>query len=324
MVDNLMTDVPIHLAAQDEQIQSTFLQKLQIWIFALRAPFFTASIVPLILGMAIAYYETASFDFILGLLTLVSGVAIQAGTNLANDYYDRSTDDINIYYSQFNGGSRMIQNEIISPRNIRLAAIMSYIVGSVTALLILFMIQGYLLVVFLSIAVLLGFFYTALPVSLSYHGLGELAVFVGFGPLGVYSAYYIQLGHINSNFLSLASIPIALLIALVLFLNEFQDLEADAKAGKNTLVVTLGKKRSVKIYSIGMILSYLVVIIFVIFFGFPLITLLPLITLPIAIKAVTHANKYYDKIKELLPANGQTVLVHFVFGILLSLAFVIA
>ncbi len=323
-MNHFMTDVSIHLAAQDEQIQSSFIQKVQIWIFALRAPFFTASIVPLLLGMAIAYYETATFDFILGLLTLVAGVSIHAGTNLANDYYDRSTDDINEYYSQFNGGSRMIQNEIIAPRKILIASILSYIIGSITALVILFLIQGYLLVIFLSVAVLLGFFYTALPVSLSYRGLGEIAVFVGFGPLGVFSAYYIQMGHVNSSALLLASIPIAILISLVLFLNEFQDSEADAKAGKNTLVVALGKKKSIKIYSIGMILAYITLIIFVALSWFPIITLLPIITVPVAIKAVTHANENYDKIKELLPANGQTILIHFVFGVLFALSFAIA
>ena len=319
-----MTDVSMHLTAQEEQIQSSFLQKIQIWIFALRAPFFTASIIPLLLGMAIAYYETASFDFLLGLLTLISGVSIHAGTNLANDYYDRSTDDINIYFSQFNGGSRMIQNEIIAPRMILIASILSYIIGSVTAILIFVMIQGFMLIIFLSIAVLLGFFYTALPVSLSYRGLGELAVFVGFGPLGVFSAYYIQLEHINSPLLALTSIPIALLISLVLFLNEFQDSEADAKAGKNTLVVALGKKKSVKVYSVGMVLAYFTILLFVLLSWFPVITLLPLVTLPIAFKAVSHANQNYDKIKELLPANGQTILIHFVFGVLLAFSFVLA
>ncbi len=319
-----MTDVTMHLTAQDEQIQSSFLQKVQVWIFALRAPFFTASIVPLLLGMAIAYYETASFDFLLGLLTLLAGVSIHAGTNLANDYYDRSTDDINIYYSQFNGGSRMIQNDIIAPRRILLASVLSYIIGSITTVIILVLIQGFLLIVFLSVAVLLGFFYTALPVSLSYRGLGEIAVFVGFGPLGVFSAYYIQLGHIDSPLLTLASIPIAILISLVLFLNEFQDSEADAKAGKNTLVVALGKKKSVKIYSVGMLLAYMSTILFVLLSWFSIVMLLPLVTLPIAFKAVTNANKNFDKIKELLPANGQTILIHFVFGLLLALSFVIA
>ncbi|PWI48284.1 1,4-dihydroxy-2-naphthoate octaprenyltransferase [Candidatus Heimdallarchaeota archaeon B3_Heim] len=319
-----MTDVSMHLTAQDEQIHSTFLQKIQIWIFALRAPFFTASLVPLLLGMTIAYYETSSIDLILGLLTLVAGVSIHAGTNLINDYYDRSTDDINIYYSQFNGGSRMIQNDIIAPRKILQASVLSYIVGSVTAIIILFLIQGVLLIIFLSVAVLLGFFYTALPVSLSYRGLGEIAVFVGFGPLGVFSAYYIQLGHINSSLLTIVSIPIAILISLVLFLNEFQDFEADATAGKNTLVVMLGKKKSVKIYSVGMILAYITLPLFVLLSWLPVITLLPMITFPVAVKAVTHANGNYDKIKELLPANGQTILIHFVFGLLLAVSFVIA
>ncbi|MHA1444651.1 MAG: prenyltransferase, partial [Candidatus Hodarchaeales archaeon] len=137
-----MTDVSINFTGLNTQ-------KLQTWILALRAPFFTASIVPLLLGMAIAFYETKIFDLGLGLLTLISGIAIQAGTNLANDYYDQSTDGINANFTQFNGGSRMIQNDIISPRAILTAAIISFIVGIVTAIIILINTQGWFLLIFL-------------------------------------------------------------------------------------------------------------------------------------------------------------------------------
>ncbi len=312
-----MTDVSVNYTGLNTQ-------KIQTWILALRAPFFTASIVPLLIGMAIAFNETKVFDLGLGLLTLISGIAIQAGTNLANDYYDQSTDDINVNFSQFNGGSRMIQNEIISPRTILTASILSFIVGIVTAIIILINTQGWLLLIFLAVAVLLGFFYTAFPLSLSYKGFGEIAVFVGFGPLGIYSAYYIQLGNINSSILLIASIPVALLISLVLFLNEFQDVEADSAAGKKTLVVSLGKKRSIKIYTFGMIASYVFLVLAVFVFSLPLVLLLPIITLPLAIKAITHARHHYEKIVELLPANGMTILIHFSFGLLLAISFVLA
>jgi 1,4-dihydroxy-2-naphthoate octaprenyltransferase len=274
--------------------------------------------------MAITYYETKTFDLLLGLMTLIAGVSIHAGTNLANDYFDQSTDDVNIYFSQFNGGSRMIQNGIIPSRTILRTSILFYILGSLMALLILFITNGLLLLIFLIIAVSLGFFYTAVPISLSYHGLGEFAVFVGFGPLGVFSSYYIQVGHINSPLLVIGSVPIALLISMVLFINEFQDVEADAEAGKRTLVVSLGKRRSVKIYAVGMILSYLSVAIAILLSLLPITMILPLLTAPIAIKAIMHVNKNFDKIKELLPANGQTILVHFVFGLLMSFSFLIS
>ena len=312
-----MTDVSVNLTGLNTQ-------KLQTWIMALRAPFFTASIVPLIIGMAIAFYQTKIFDLGLGLLTLISGVAIQAGTNLANDYYDQSTDGINKNFTKFNGGSRMIQNDIISPRSILTASILFFIIGIVTAIIILINTQGTLLLIFLAMAVLMGFFYTAIPISLSYNGLGEIAVFVGFGPLGVYSAYYIQLGHVNSPLLLISSIPIALLISMVLFLNEFQDCEADSAAGKKTLVVSLGKKKSVKVYTIGMLSSYIFLILAVLIFSLPIVLLLPVLTFPLAMKAITHAQQHYEKIVELLPANGITILVHFTFGLLMALSFVLA
>jgi 1,4-dihydroxy-2-naphthoate octaprenyltransferase len=311
-----VTDVSINFTGLN-------IQKLQTWILALRAPFFTASIVPLLIGMAISFYETKTLDFGLGFLTLISGIAIQAGTNLANDYYDQSADAINDNYTQFNGGSRMIQNDIIAPRTILTASIVSFIIGIVTAVVILINTQGWLLLIFLAIAVLLGFFYTAFP-SLSYNGLGEIAVFVGFGPLGIYAAYYIQLGHINSSLLLIISIPIALLISMVLLLNEFQDGQADTAAGKKTLVVSIGKKRSIKIYTFGMIVSYVFLVLVVFVFSLPIVLLLPIITLPLAIKAITRALQDYEKIFELLPANGMTILVHFSFGLLMALSFVLA
>ncbi|MHA2347588.1 MAG: 1,4-dihydroxy-2-naphthoate octaprenyltransferase, partial [Candidatus Hodarchaeales archaeon] len=288
------------------------------------APFFTASIVPLVVGMAIAFHETSSLDLSLAVLTLVAGISIQAGTNLANDYFDQSADNINTNYSQFNGGSRMIQNEIIPPRTIFLVSMVCYLIGIITAIIILFITQGWLLLIFLAIAVVLGYFYTALPVSLSYKGLGELAVFVGFGPLGVFSAYYIQQGNINSPLLAISSIPIAILISMLLFINEFQDRESDERAGKTTLVVVLGKERSVLIYAIGMVVSYLVLLIAILTSILPFLLILPMLTIPITIKAISVSLKHYNDIIELLPANGMTVMIHFSFGLLMAVGFVLS
>ncbi|MHA1941221.1 MAG: 1,4-dihydroxy-2-naphthoate octaprenyltransferase [Candidatus Hodarchaeales archaeon] len=312
-----MTDVSVNITGLKTQ-------KLQTWIMALRAPFFTASIVPLVVGMAIAFHETSSLDLSLAVLTLIAGISIQAGTNLANDYFDQSADSINTNYSQFNGGSRMIQNEIIPPRTIFLVSMVCYLIGIITTIIILFITQGWLLLIFLAIAVVLGYFYTALPVSLSYKGLGELAVFVGFGPLGVFSAYYIQQGNINSPLLAISSIPIAILISMLLFINEFQDRESDERAGKTTLVVVLGKERSVLIYAIGMVVSYLVLLIAILTSILPFLLILPMLTIPITIKAISVSLKHYNDIIELLPANGMTVMIHFSFGLLMAIGFVLS
>lgn len=318
-----MADLPVSYQSSKMVPTSSFSQKVLIWIQAMRAPFFTASIVPLVLGMAIAWNEYRIFDPILGFLTLIAGTAIHAGTNLINDYFDQETDNINKDFTPFSGGSRMIQNQTLEARQILIASIISYIIGILTAIYIVFTTEGTLLIVFLSIAVVLGICYTAIPVRFSYRGLGEISVFVGFGPLGVFSAYYIQLGHINSDMLLLASIPIATLIAMVLFINEFQDLEADKAAGKNTLVVSLGKKTSLKIYIVGMVFAYLSVLGILLIKGFSIALLLPFITIPFALKAIQNAMKNYSSIKELIPSNGLTILIHFAFGIILAFAFVI-
>ncbi|MHA2173267.1 MAG: 1,4-dihydroxy-2-naphthoate octaprenyltransferase [Candidatus Hodarchaeales archaeon] len=312
-----MTDVSVNITGLKTQ-------KLQTWIMALRAPFFTASIIPLVVGMAIAFHETSSLDLSLAVLTLIAGISIQAGTNLANDYFDQSADSINTNYSQFNGGSRMIQNEIIPPRTIFLVSMVCYLIGIITTIIILFITQGWLLLIFLAIAVVLGYFYTALPVSLSYKGLGELAVFVGFGPLGVFSAYYIQQGNINSPLLAISSVPIAILISMLLFINEFQDRESDERAGKTTLVVVLGKERSALIYAIGMVVSYLVLLIAILTSNLPFLLILPILTIPITIKAISVSLKHYNDIIELLPANGMTVMIHFSFGLLMAIGFVLS
>ncbi len=319
-----MTDLPA--SYQSTKVVSTLSisQKILIWIQAMRAPFFTASIIPLVLGMTIAWNEHRIFDPFLGFLTLLAGVTIHAGTNLINDYFDQGTDNINEDFTTFSGGSRMIQNEILEAPQIMRASILCYIIGILTAIFIVLVTQGLLLIIFLLLAVLLGIFYTAVPIRLSYHGLGEIAVFVGFGPLGVLSAYYIQIGHLNSIIPLIASIPIAILIAMLLFINEFQDFDADKDASKNTLVVSLGKKTSLKIYIYGMVLAYVSLFVVVILKGFNLTFLLPFITLPLVFKAIQVASRHYTTIKELIPANALTIIIHFVFGLLLAFAFLIS
>ncbi len=319
-----MTDLIVNVESDNSTLTPSFTNRILIWILAIRAPFFTASIVPLVLGMAIAWYDTQVFDLFLGFLTLLAGIAIHAGTNLTNDYFDQPTDDINQNFSPFNGGSRMIQNEVLLPRQILLASIICYLVGIVTAVFIIINTGGILLLFFLGTAVLLGLFYTALPFRLSYHGLGEIAVFVGFGPLGVLSAYYIQLGDINWTLTLIASVPIAFLIAMVLFINEFQDIEADQESGKRTLAVVLGKTLAVRIYIIGMILAYVFLLIGIISAIFPIFLLLPFVTIPLAAKAILIAKRNYKLIEELQPANATTILTHFTFGMMMAIAFFLA
>lgn len=171
------------------------------------------------------------------------------------------------------------------------------------------------------LGMIVGFFYSAPPFAASYRRFGELFVGIGFGPLIVVGSYITQTGAFSWTPL-LASIPIGLLIAGVLFLNEFPDVEADVKAGKRNIVNSLGKKASVRVLITGIALAFAVVALLIVGGIFPLWTAAVFLTLPIAWSTISHTQKNYDKILELIPANASMITLNFVFGVILTLAFV--
>ncbi len=120
----------------------------------------------------------------------------------------------------------------------------------------------------------------------------------------------------------MAAIPVSLLIAAVLYINEFPDYTADKQVGKNTLVVRLGRGRAVILYALIMVGVYLSIGVGVATGALPLTALLGLITLPLAIRAIQYARKYHSSPLDLVPANALTVTSHLATGLLLTLAFV--
>ena len=166
------------------------------------------------------------------------------------------------------------------------------------------------------IGIFLGFFYTAKPIRIGYGSLGELVVGIGFGPLIVVGSYYVQVQTLPFN-VFLISIPISILIALVLFINEFPDCNSDKKVGKRTLVVILGKKNAVVLYDILLASIYLLIASFIALKILPLACLIVFLSLPLAFKAFTVSKENFNKIYELLPVNAVTIALHSVIGVLL-------
>ncbi|MFQ5979508.1 MAG: UbiA family prenyltransferase [Candidatus Heimdallarchaeota archaeon] len=309
--------------------------KLRLWVRALRAPFFTATIIPMLLGIAIAFQETGEWNPFLALVTLFGGVCVHAGTNLSNDYFDHlsGNDELNRWATPFNGGSRIIQAGLFSPLKVLLAALACFGIGSIVAFYLNDVHPDNTILIVLAIALILGFFYTADPLKIGYRGAGEVAVAIGFGPLAVLCAYYVQTGDLSLVPL-FASIPVAILIGIVLFVNEFQDEEADAAVGKNTLVVRLGKFKASKVYYGGIAFSYIWILAgvllgllkadFISAAHLPVFTVATLITLPLAFKASRILSEHYMEIYDLIPANALTIMLHISFGLLYMLGFLIA
>ena len=296
----------------------------KLWLKAVRVPFFTATIIPVTLGSIIAWYDTGNFIWMRFYLVMLGALLIHSGTNLANDYFDHLSgcDEANPTPTPFSGGSRVIQKGEILPKKILYASYASFILGGTIGLYLNFLDGRNVILIFGIIGVFLGFFYTAGPFCIGYGKFGELAVGAGFGPLMVLGSYYVQAGTLPFK-VFLISIPMGILIALVLFINEFPDYLADKSVGKKTLVVIWGKRDAIILYHISLAAVYLLIIFLVVFKFLPLICLISLLSLPLALKAFAVSKRNFDKIYELLPANASTIGLHLLIGLLLSAGFML-
>ncbi len=294
------------------------------WIKAVRAPFFTAAVIPIILGSVAAWHDTSRFLWWRFWLTLIGGVLMHAGTNLANDYFDHLSgcDEANSTPTPFGAGSRVIQEKLIPPNHILYGSLVSFVLGSAIGLYLNNICGGNIILILGITGLLLGFFYTVKQARIVYGGLGEIAVGIGFGPLMVMGSYYVQAQTLPLKAF-LISIPVGILIALVLFINEFPDYDADRSVGKRTLVVILGKKKAVVLYYILLALAYAITFALIGLGYMPVWGLLVLLSLPLALKAISTAKKNFDKIYELIPANAATIGLHSLMGILIIAGFML-
>jgi 1,4-dihydroxy-2-naphthoate octaprenyltransferase len=302
------------------------MDKIKIWLKEIRAPFLTASIVPVILGTAIAWNQFHLFNLLYFSLALIGVCLCHIGTNVANDYFDHTSgdDEANKTPTPFSGGSRMIQNKLLPAKHVLIGATIAFILCAIIGLYLNSVTGGKVVLIIGIIGIFLGFFYTASPIRIGYRGwaFGETAVGLGFGPLAVIGSYYVQTQRLDWV-PALASIPVGILIALVLYINEFPDYDADKSVNKMTLPVMFGKKRAVILYDVFTVLTFVWVIAGVIFNIFPIWSLLPMLTLPISLKAITTLHKHYSEIYPLMPANAMTIILHLSFGLLFSLGFFI-
>src|SRR3990170_1486016 len=298
---------------------------LKKWIKAVRAPFFTATLVPVAVGSTLAYSQTGRFNWVNFFLTLFGFCFIHAGANLANDYFDHKTtdDDINRSFTPFSGGSRVIQDGIVPAKHILNAALIFFGLGSIIGLYLNYVSPGNIILLFGIFGVLTAFFYTATPVMFAYRGWGELMIGLDFGVLAVMGSFFVQAHSLNWSAFW-ASLPVAFMITGILYINQFQDYEADKTVKKNHWVVRLGKKKAVYGYYLIIAGTYISIIISVVSGLLPFYALIALFTLPLAYTAIKVLRANYDKIYELIPANASTIKIHLFVGLLLSFGFILS
>ena len=264
-----------------EQVISTR-KKLLSWLALFRLGATARGVLPFLLGAVIAWSRGSPIDWAILLLSSVAVFCIMLMTFLVNEYYDYDIDIANKDYHMLSGGSRILPLGLIPRRHAIIAAYVFLAVAGGIGLSLHFYFQtGPLTIPLGVIAIIIGYFYTARPFQWSYRGLGEIAIWFTCGWLATITGYYLQAGHLNAV-ATLASLPGAFSVFLVILMNEIPDIKSDKLSGKNNLAVRLGREKAGILYTILLILCYVNIIVNV-FFGVPVISayfslvLLPLI-----------------------------------------------
>ena len=288
-----------------------------IWIQAIRAPSLSAAAIPVLMGVAVAA-RAGSFSFPRMILALIGAMAIQAGTNLINDYYDfRSGADS----EESLGPSMVIQRGLLSADQVWRGGIAAFAIGAAIGLLLVYLCGWPILAIGIP-SVAAGYFYTASPVSLAYVALGELTVFIFMGPAIVVGAYFVMALHFSWTALW-ASIPLGFLVAGILHANNIRDIESDTRHGKRTFATMLGREgANYELIALDA-LAYATTISAVLARALPWIALAVFITIPRALDQVRIMTRENEP-KKLNLGLFRSIQLHMEFGLLMTAAFLIA
>lgn len=281
---------------------------LGMWLAGARPRTLPAAIAPVLVATALA---GDSFNPLTALLALIVSLSLQIGVNYANDYSDgiRGTDNDRI------GPSRITAGGLAKPVQVKSAAFISFSVAAVVGLGLAMTTSWWLIAVgAISIAAAWG--YTGGKNPYGYMGLGELFVFIFFGLVATVGTFYVQAEEITGQSI-LAGTIVGSLACAILVINNIRDRAKDEVAGKLTLAVRLGDKRSRIIYTVLVIAPYLLTA----GFGTPW-TLLTLLTLPMTISILKALRSGIQGV-DLIALLGKTGKLQMLFSLALSLALII-
>jgi 1,4-dihydroxy-2-naphthoate octaprenyltransferase len=297
--------------------------RLSVYVRAVRLPFLTGSLFPVAVAAALAYFHDHTWNLLRFGLTALGVAALQCGANLINDYYDSfGSDPLNLNVTPFSGGSRVIQNRQMSPAAVKTMAYALFAVGVGCGLTLIYLGRPWVAFIGL-LGLAAAVFYSASPMQLMSGGLGEGLIFLAFGPLLSWGAYYVQTGKL-SLLGAVVSLPLAFLITAIIWINEFPDLEADIAAAKHHLVARLGLKLSRWVYAGLMLGPFISLFVLMELFHLPDLIVAGLVTLPLAWRAVRLVFRTANTDPEFVAAQALTIQTHFLMGLTLTLALLYA
>lgn len=290
-----------------------------------RAPFLTATLVPVVLGVAAAALDLP-WSLWFAFLTFLGGALVHLGLNVSNDVFDTMSgaDAANTTPTQFSGGSRVVHYGLVRLRTLALLSAGFYLTGIAIGLYLAVRTEFWPLFWIGVAGVVISVAYTAPPFRLVHRGVGELTVALGFGPIMLLGAYFVQAQRFTFEAVYL-SIPVAILIALVLYVNEIPDRPGDAAAGKRTLPVRWSKDAVIAGYVWSVVITYALIAVGAVVGILPRPTAIALLTIPLAIKVIHALRADYDSPYALMfSAMGRNVKLHLFTGLLLFAGYLAA
>jgi 1,4-dihydroxy-2-naphthoate octaprenyltransferase len=287
-----------------------------------------AAVVPVLVGTAAAHPLSGRHGGTLpadtwwcALGALVVALAIQIGTNYANDYSDgiRGTDVARV------GPLRLVASGLVRPAVVRRAALLCFGVAGVVGLA-LASVTSWWLVAVGAASLAAGWLYTGGPHPYGYAGWGELFVFVFFGLVATVGTYEVQTLHLDRPVVWLAAVAVGLLASALLLANNLRDIATDTVAGKRTLAVRVGRRWAGHLYALCVVLPLVGVTVWglvsvagAVRASHPVVAFLPLAVIPLALPPV-RAAEGSDEGRALLPLLAATGRLQLAFGVLLALS----
>lgn len=280
-------------------------------MLAVRPRTLPAAVAPVVIGTAVAAAD-ARFALLPALAALLGSLLLQVGVNLANDYFDykKGIDDVTRL-----GPVRVTQSGLIAPEIMKRGMLITF---GLTVLVGIYLVTvgGLPILLVGAASILAALAYSGGPYPLASHGLGDLFVFIFFGPVAVCGTYYVQALDLSLRVLSV-SVPVGLLITAILVVNNLRDIETDRQVEKNTMAVILGVKGSRIEYAMLLALSYLVPFILWLSDLGSLWIFLPYLSLPYGFHVTgTIFKEGGPVLNEALAATAKLALI---FSLLLSL-----
>jgi 1,4-dihydroxy-2-naphthoate polyprenyltransferase len=287
----------------------------RIWLMAARPRTLPAAVAPVLVGTALAIRDD-EFHALAFVAALLGSVFIQVGTNLSNDYSDarRGADTEDRL-----GPVRVTAGGLVPPRQVLVATYVTFGLAVLVGMYLVYVAGPELLLVGAA-SILAGVLYTGGPRPYGYEGLGEVFVFTFFGIVAVTGTYYVQAESLPGEAFLLA-VPVGLLAAAILVVNNVRDLETDRRAGKRTLAVRLGRERTRTLYAAMLGAAFAALVALAVSVG-PWV-LLALLAAPLAVRLVRTVRTHSDgpTLNEALAGTGMLQLVFCLVlsaGILLS------